>query len=190
MKIVGIFAVLKYKLLSVKFDGNDSDEYDLCFTNWQDPEYLEKFFEENKNDLENFWGQISVEEAVEITMNDAFELEKYILEVAIKGSFNKKNSLGDIVFYPLFKNDFSISHQKTKSYGIRKKTWLRLYAIRVTSELFVICGSAIKLTKKIQDREHTMLQLTKLEATKTFLKEIGLFSDEDYQFIEFGNYED
>lgn len=191
MEVVAIFAILDKKLLAVKFAGEELDEFVLCFENWSDPGYLENFFEENIEDLKNQGvPDVSVEKAVLVTMQEAHELEQYIRGVAQTGSVNSKSSLGDLVFHPLSPKDFSTTLLKTKAYGRKRKSWLRLYAIQISYELFVVCGSAIKLTRTNQERQHTNIQLAKLEAAKNYLKETGLLSEDDYQYLELGNDED
>ena len=64
MKISTIFAIKKLVLYSVVYDNNTM-EFKRLFDNWiKDLEYLENFFEENKNDLQkdSFYGEITVEE--------------------------------------------------------------------------------------------------------------------------------
>ncbi len=185
MKIVGIFAILDKKLLAVQFDGEDADEFTLAFRNWQDPEFLEGFFEQNRNELKGgFWGQISVEEAIWITINESEKFESNVLDVAKSGSANQKTALADLVFRKLHKNDFSITHVESKAYGSKHKSWLRLFAIRISKELYVVSGSAIKLTRALQDKVHTNIELEKLKITKAYLSEIGLLTEDDYDLIE------
>ncbi|MCF8365098.1 MAG: hypothetical protein K9H16_04915 [Bacteroidales bacterium] len=185
MKIVAIFAIVKNSLLAVQFEGSMADEFALLFSNWQDVEYLEQFFEDNKNDLQSgFWGNISVEEAVLRTLDEAEEMEEYIMEIAETGRIDSGNTLQDLVFQPLSKNDFSIQHVKSKSYGPDNPSWLRLYAIQVASNLYVVSGGAIKLTETMNKQAHLVLELKKLQATKEYIEQIGLLNEEDYEFVE------
>ena len=99
MEIVDIFAVVKNKLLSVQFEHNDCDEFTLAFRNWNDTEYLEDFFENNKNDLQSgFYVNISVEEAIISTIDEATIFEATIRRVAKIGKFKTQSSLQDLVF--------------------------------------------------------------------------------------------
>ena len=76
MKIVDIFAIIKESLYSVQFEQNDCDEFALAFRNWADTEYLEDFFETNKADLQSgFYGNITVEEAIFKTIDEATDFE-------------------------------------------------------------------------------------------------------------------
>ena len=45
----------------------------------------------------------------------------------------------------------------------RHASWLRIYAIKLEPGIYVITGGAIKLTRTMQEREHTLLELDKME---------------------------
>jgi hypothetical protein len=189
MKIVDIFAVIENSLLAVQFEGQDSDEFALLFNKWQDIEYLEQFFEDNISELQNFYGDITVEEAVFRTVDEASKMEAYIRSVAKSGRKNQYNTLQDLIFRPLTPIDYSIKHLKSKAYGGKSHSWLRLYAIRIGPNLYVVSGGAIKLTKTMNDRNHLILELDKLEAAKAYLKENLLFDEDDYEFLEISTHD-
>lgn len=185
MVINGIFAIVNESLLSVQFEGNERDEFARLFEQWQDIKYLENFFESNKDDLQSgFFGNISIDEAVFTTTEEANELETHIQEVAEKGQEDDYSTLYDLVFRPLRANDTSTSHVESKAYGLASKSWLRVYAIQITTNLYVVSGGAIKLTQAMQDRPHTTEELEKLKATASYLKEIGLEGSGDYGYID------
>ncbi len=73
--------------------------------------------------------------------------------------------------------------QKSKA-RYKKSPWLRLYAIRIASDLFVITGGAIKLTKLMEEREHTQKELCKLDLVKNFLFDQGLLDKEDFEYLK------
>ena len=66
-------------------------------------------------------------------------------------------------------------------------SWLRIYAIRLEPNVYVVTGGAIKLSRTMQEREHTALELDKLNRCKAFLKANGVF-DQD-SFVELTNEE-
>ncbi|PZQ91008.1 MAG: hypothetical protein DI548_02535, partial [Flavobacterium johnsoniae] len=71
-------------------------------------------------------------------------------------------------FMPLTNNVIG-ELEKDKAKGLAKNSWLRIYAIRVDKNLFVICGGGIKLTKTMNEREHLQKELEKLEITRLYL---------------------
>ncbi len=192
MKIVSTFAVVKDSLFSVLFDtevnlvdGNGTiipneqqHEFNRLFDFWNDPKKLKVFFEENLEDLnDSYWEEINIEEAIEKTKNEAKELQKILIEYAKAGQTIRLKNLS-MLFKPLSKNKYEkFERDKTKVDG--KKTWLRLYAIRIYANFFVICGGAIKLRKTLNDRPYLLQELKKLEITRNYLL------DEDNDNLEF-----
>lgn len=176
MGIDDIFGIIDDCLFTVKFDDYEIDEMTRIFRQWNDPERLHQFFEEHLDDLQSgFFGSVSIEEAVEKTREQAKELNQRILQVAHEGQQTGNENLSQL-FKPLSmseerKRDF----QKGKAYGINHNSWLRVYAIRINVNVFVICGGSIKLTPTMNDRQHLLQELDKLEITRKFLEE-----DEDY----------
>ena len=188
-KIINIFAVVDGALLAVQYVYFKEHEFARIFQNWTDVEYLENFFETHKVDLQSGYhltkiGYISIEEAVFQTIEEAEAFEEYILKVAEKGKENEDQTLQDLVFKPLHKNDITIKHQETKAYGVNSRSWLRLYAIRISSNCYVISGGAIKLTRSMNEREHTRKELVKLKILTSYLKGIGFEDADDYGIIE------
>ena len=188
-QIINIFAVVDDALLAVQYDNTREHEFARIFREWTDVEFLEDFFEKNKADLQSGYhltklGYISIEEAVFQTLEEAEAFEKYILEVAEKGKENEDRTLQDLVFRPLHKNDITIKHQATKAYGVNSHSWLRLYAIRIGPNLYVISGGAIKLTRSMNERNHTRKELAKLKILSSYLKGIGFEDADDYGIIE------
>ena len=48
-------------------------------------------------------------------------------------------------------------------------SWLRIYALKLTSGIYIITGRAIKLTATMQERQHTLIELQKMENVRNFL---------------------
>lgn len=60
---------------------------------------------------------------------------------------------------------------------------MRIYAIKLAAGIYIITGGAIKLTATMQEREHTLLELQKMETVRRFLLEENIVDDES--FIEY-----
>ena len=58
-----------------------------------------------------------------------------------------------------------------------------VYAIRIEPNVYIVTGGAIKLTATMQDREHTQMELDKLNACRNYLQQNGIF-DKD-SFVDF-----
>jgi len=179
MKIIDIFAIVNEALASVHYDAYKTHEFDRVFEFFNDPDELWEFFEANQSDLESgFYGKITIQEALKRTRKEAQELEDTILELAESGFENPSETLSTL-FEPLSENE--INHQgleRDKAYGLSKNSWIRIYAIRVALNKFVVSGGAIKLTKKMQGRPHTEKELEKLDITKKYLEEAEIDIDD------------
>lgn len=179
MEIHRIFA----NVYSVKYEGQDHHEFKRLFNNWNNPEYLESFFEEHKDDLKaDFYNGMSVEQAIFDTLDDADWLQKKMITLA-------KANDGDGfqgMFLPLHQMEKSgIIFSDRKAYGGMEKSWLRLYAIRTQDGVLMITGGCIKLTRAIQDRAHSERELLKMQQCKDFLKQEGIYDQDGFLDLEF-----
>lgn len=173
MKIVRIIAVIN-SLLSVKFEENEDNEFDILFDQLNNIEFLYEFFKEHEQDLRGK----SIQQAIEQTLDDAEQLEDKLLDVA------EGNSKLQTLFKPLSNSDYRLKpYQKSKAYGMVRRSWLRVYAIRIQEDLFVITGGAIKLTQAMQERQHTQEQLDRLNNVRDYLKVQG-FNNDDLDNLE------
>ncbi len=50
-----------------------------------------------------------------------------------------------------------------------KTSWLRIYGLRVESNIYIITGGAIKLKGKMIDRKHTNDQFKRLKSCRNYL---------------------
>lgn len=185
MKIDSIFAIIKNSLISIKYIENENDEFERIFDNWTDVEYLSNFFNEHNKDLQSgFYGKIRIEQAIERTIQEAEELEEIILEISESGKTNDYKAL-QTLFKPLDNNEYTLKdHQQSKAYGSEHKSWLRIYAIRIAKNTYVITGGAIKLTETMNDRVHLKEELKNLESVKEYLIDNGLFDEDDFEYLE------
>lgn len=172
-----------YDLLwAAKYPGNDADELTLLFRKWSNFNYLLDFFLSNLEDLKTFFKISRISEAVKDSFEDAEVLQKMILD------FPYTEHL-DGLFHPLSLSDnrvTELTREKARNWERENHaSWLRVYAIRVEKDVFVITGGAIKLTPAMQDREHTQRELDKLNQCKEYLKDKGVF-DQD-SFIDYVN---
>lgn len=179
MKLVPIFVPDDSDdgLWSIHLDGELQSEFDKFFDVMHDIEWLHDFFEENKIDLHGgFFGKISIGLAVSRTLEEAGEMEDSLYDYSEQG-FRKKDSNLQHLFKPLNNFEYSITaHQKSKA-RIRKG-WLRVYAIRLAANCYLVTGGAIKLTLDMK-KGHLQNELKKLELAKAFLRSNGITYPED-----------
>ena len=90
----------------------------------------------------------------------------------------------DELFKPLASSDLTIrelTREKARNWErIGHASWLRIYAIRLEKNVFVITGGAIKLTRAMQDRPHTKKELDKLNRCRQYLLSNGVFDSESF----------
>lgn len=171
MKLVRIFVP---NLYAIRFNEGEDDEFTHLFECWSDVAYLEEFFENNKSDLESgFYNIHVVEHAVKRTKEEAQLLENDLMELSRRSKLGEKPDL-DILFKPLYNKDYCFMElHKTKAKGGYVNSWLRIYAIRIDTNTYVITGGGIKLTKTMNDRVHLINELEKLTKVKNWLEENG-----------------
>lgn len=178
MEIVDIFVIVKDSLYSILYSEEAQNEFDRLFDLWNDAEYLESFFTEHIDDLNSgFWGEISVEEAMIRTRSEANRLEDKIVEIAEMGKNDQYSTLSSL-FQPLHDSTTAIeSLEPNKVKGDLKKSWLRIYAIRIESNLFLITGGAIKLTRTMNERDYLLCELNKLDLVREYLNNEDNYDD-------------
>jgi len=181
VKIINTFAIVKDSLYSVQYDTEGLNEFAKCFELWNDPIYLREFFEKHQEDLDNgFWNGRTIEEAILKTREDAKLFEEKLLRIAETGKTERLETLSTL-FEPLSKGVIEENFEKDKAKGMQRPSWLRIYAIRIKANLFVVCGGAIKLTPTMNDRDHLKMELKKLEFTRNYLQGED---DENLEFFE------
>ncbi|CAG5068815.1 hypothetical protein DYBT9623_01547 [Dyadobacter sp. CECT 9623] len=180
MKICNIFALVPYSLFVVQYKSEETHEFGRLFACWNDAVFLEDFFEKHQDDLAAFWPEITLEEAVIRTRNEARVLESRLLAVARKGRHSQFENLSTM-FKPLHNYTYSVSEfEKSKATGGQAKSWLRIYAVRIDVNLFIISGGAIKLSRTMNERAHLLAELRKMEVVCDYLRtdredEFGIF---------------
>lgn len=154
-----------------------ANELSLLFQSWNDVGYLMDFFWANFSDLKDYFHIERVSDAIEDTLDDAEQLERLILDIPYTENL-------DELFKPLGSSDVNIrelTREKARNWDrIGHASWLRVYAIRLEQDVFVVTGGAIKLTRTMQERSHTQEQLDKLNRCRQYLMENGVFDADSF----------
>lgn len=163
------------RLWAVIYDDGQKNILTQIFEQWNDIYYLEGFFQKNYRDLESYFNIIDIDEAIFDTIDDAHVMKSLILDIRPEASFDK-------LFRPLENsryNEATLSKEKAK--GVRvadHPSWLRLYALKFEPNTYLITGGAIKLTRTMKEREHTLRELLKMESVRRYLLENGIVDKE------------
>lgn len=136
-----------------------------------------EIFSKNIDDLSSYFHITDIDQAVFDTVDDANELECLIMDMDPDANL-------DDLFRPLENQRFSemiLGREKAKGfYRSAHTSWLRLYAIRLDSGRYIITGGAIKLTATMQERDHTLEELRKINSVRDFLISHGVFDSDSF----------
>jgi hypothetical protein len=162
MKIVTIFA---HHLYAFSFKDK-TDELNRLYDFWTNQKLLRDYFEKNNSVLE--FENIDIEEAISETIENAELLFELLSE--------HKNDL-DRLFEALStkENDSKFLH-KQKS----RRKCLRLYAIKIESNYYVITGGAIKQSQTMQQHPDTNEESKKLESCRNYLIDNHVFDADSF----------
>ena len=167
----------KDHLWAVRNMEKPKNELALLFDSWNDIGFLMDFFMENLDDLKQFFHIQRISDAIDDTMDDAEELQRLILDIPYTENL-------DELFTPLGSADLTIrelTREKARNWDrIGHASWLRVYAIRLEKNVFVVTGGAIKLTRSMQERPHTQEQLDKLNSCRQYLLNNGVFDADSF----------
>jgi hypothetical protein len=153
-------------LWAVRYDGQDDNALQQIFSQWNDPEWLVEFFLKNMSDLESYFKITDINKAIYDTLDDSMRMQCLILDIS-------PNADLDRIFRPLQNSRTSemlLSKEKARiKERAQHASWLRIYAIKLEPGCYIITGGAIKLTRTMQERSHTLLELNKMEKVRNFL---------------------
>ena len=168
------------RLWAVRYDGDEDNALMKIFAQWNDVLWLRNFFKANRNDLISYFRITDVNKAIYDTIEDAEKLQCLIMDISPDADLDK-------IFRPLENyrtSDLLLGKEKARlKQSFRHTSWLRIYAIKLAAGIYIITGGAIKLTATMQEREHTLLELQKMEKVRRFLLEENIVDDES--FIEY-----
>lgn len=168
------------RLWAVRYDGDDDNALFRLFEQWNDVAWLRNFFKSNIDDLSSYFKITDVNEAIYNTIEDADRLLCLIMDISPEADL-------EILFRPLENHRFAdglLGKEKARlKTGIYRQSWLRIYALKLSVGVYVVTGGAIKLTASMQEREHTLTELHKMEKVRRFLLDQGIVDNEG--FIEY-----
>lgn len=188
MGICCIFVDDKTKegLYAFHYKGQKHDTFTLLMQQWTNPQFVTEYCINNQDHIKAEYfkrrGIESVDAIISRIIKEAAVIGNLLYDY-VKEGFEKKGKDLQMLFRPLVNTEAVVhAHQKSKTkvleiYG--RNPVLRLYAIKLGCNTYVITGGAIKLTATMQEHEDTKRELQKLELVKTHLKENGIYFDED-----------
>ena len=162
MKIIAIFTD---RLFSCHFENEKDNEFDGLMDLWTDAGYLHAFAKKsNVTDVQGFINDI---------LQDAEQIQDFLDNI-----HENKQPYG-FYFEPLQEMERKkaiLSFQKGKI----KRNQLRLYAIKLDKNCFLITGGAIKMSQKMEEHTDTAKELVKLNNVRNYLNQYGVFDEDSF----------
>lgn len=153
-------------LWAVRYNNCLDNVLDAILDQWNDVVWLRSFFKQNIDDLESYFKITDVNQAIYDTIEDSERLQCLIMDISPDADLDK-------IFRPLENNRASEMLLGKEKARLRNTThhasWLRIYAIKIEPGIYLITGGAIKLTRTMQEREHTLVELARMEKVRRFL---------------------
>ena len=154
------------------------------FQLWNDVSYVIQFMEDNREFLNSaIWQKISIpEEAARQVLNEAIELED-LFEGLNKNTTTGRQPDFDTHFrYLEGKYKYELERPPMKSYGTVRPSLLRIYAIKMDRNTYLITGGGIKLADSIQNspdlKDHILQNIARV---RDFLKVNGIIDNDDME---------
>lgn len=169
MKIISIFAE---RLYACQYDTEELNEFARLMDSWTDIVYLRHYARQNNiADMRGFVREIR---------EDAAYIDDLMMEIT------QNNRSLESFFKPLNNLETGVrvlSLQKGRRYK------LRIYAIKIDENLFLITGGVIKLEFRMKDHPDTQREKDKLEHIKAYLKRENVFDNDSFYELINENYE-
>ena len=181
MEIIDIFTSKHTKkgLHSIKFDDEELCEFDRLFEQWGSAQYVRKYLKQNLSYLQSgFYGDITLEQAITEVMQEVFDIRMKLYQLS-KG---KKSEIGnrlEEIFQPLSVADARDQELRREKLKLKGKSKVRIYAIRVTPDIYIVTGGAIKLVESMQDHDDTTEELRKINRVKNWLRNENIIIQDD-----------
>lgn len=177
MDIIGIFVgdETNEGLHAVHYDNEVMNEWERLMELWNDTEYVTDYCYKNQSFLSDpHFEKASIQDIIDKIRKEVEYLEEY-LDDFTNGTFtNAKAENLQAIFLPLKNNQTTLpdlqmtkfKHTDRRSF---RKPILRIYALRVGVNTFIITGGAIKLTKTMEGHPDTKKELEKINAVRKYL---------------------
>ena len=139
--------------------------------------WLRNFFKANLEDLTSYFKITDVNQAIYDTIDDSERLQCLIMDISPEADLDK-------LFRPLDNSrtlEMILGKEKARLHNTPKHaSWLRIYAIKLEPGIYVITGGAIKLTRTMQEREHTLVELARMEKVRRFMLDNNIMDKDSF----------
>lgn len=170
-----LYSIFADHIWSIGYDEHEKDVLTELFENWTDMLYLSEYFDKNEELLNDpFWCGYTKEELINETYKEAIAFNDYLYDL-YENSQNGTIPDFDDLFKKLSPNDNIWTLEKEKAYSIptvkHHPSMLRLYAIKIEPNAYVITGGGIKLVWKMEETKDLCIELQRLQIARNWLKD-------------------
>jgi len=173
MRIVDIFASNKNRegqLFSVIYPDENGDykecEFERLLNLWTNVEYLRNYA--IKNNIKYVY------QFVKSRLKDVERIENLIDEI-----FEQNEPL-DIYFKQLWNSETGVKLLSLRKGKTSSKDGLRIFAIKIDDNCFLITGGAIKMSQKNDDHPDTKEEMKNINKVKHYLQENDVFDEDSF----------
>ncbi len=148
----------------------DVNEFDKFFQLYTDPLYVSSFVDEHEVlFLDEFWSKFTLRD---IKKGVLLSAEKFISLIERTQKAKKLDSL----FSPLHKGEDRSEFTQVHAYsqGINDISFLRLFAIKIDKNTYLVTGGCVKTAQNLQGSEKMRTELNKLNAVEAYLIAKGI----------------
>lgn len=190
LKVEKIKTIFENHLYSVQYEGFNESEFSRLFKQWKNPEAVELFLDTNNKELDSqFWKDknMTQSKARRLITQEAIDTEEHfydLYENTLRGEVPDFNQ--EFLFLDKQVYQFSLK-SRHKMYGTHYKdspAFLRIYAIRIGNNCFLITGGSIKLTHSMSESSYLLEELEKLKDVQTWLETEFIADNEDLNKYE------
>lgn len=166
------------RLWAVRYSDHSDNILSVVFGQWNDVVWLRDFFKANLSDLSSYFKITDVNRAIYDTIEESDKIECLIMDISPEANL-------DALFHPLHNSRTSeivLGKEKARLKDCigSHSSWLRIYALKLTSGIYIITGGAIKLTATMQEREYTLFELRQMENVRNFLLNENIIDNDSF----------
>lgn len=182
MKIIPIFEPYLY---AFRFPHETENELKKLWIDWSNPEKMNSFLKEHEVD----WRKRGYKNLNQLRLELTFSAQKF--EDLLSKSCDAEKPTLDELFAALFNSEYKqeMNLSKRKAKNAKRDNFLRIYALKIDSNCYVITGGALKFTNYMEERPHTQRELDKLEICRNFLRTNGVVDEDSFYDFLLENYD-
>lgn len=170
-------------IYSIKYDGEDANEFERLFEDWRDMDGVIGFFEKNKDYLKSkAWSAVCEPEAAAYQVfEEADDLEILFRELYFNAKEESKPDFDSHFKFLDGKYKFEFEYVPMKSYGTESPSFIRLYAIKMGTNRYIIIGGGIKLCKTIQESPYLKDRIIQdIDKVRSWLRCNGIYEEDEF----------